>query len=313
MDEKTPATAQFPQKTLFESAYVEAASSDNTRRAYQSDIRDFLTWGGVLPATVEHVVHYLQTRARHTNPRTLIRRVTALRQWHRFQKSPDPTQDDLVKKTLKGITRLHGRPKKQAVALRLTDLDAILSAVPPNDALAIRDRALLLVGFFGAFRRSELIRLQWEDVQFVSDGMIVHVPRSKTDQAGEGSRVIIPFVNEKRCPVRALLAWRHASGFYEGPIFRALGKDRQFAEKTITAHQLNHRIRALGKKAGLPQAEQLSSHSLRRGFATEAARLGASMPAIQRHGRWECTRTVLEYIEAGRQFTDSAVNVLFEY
>jgi integrase len=143
--------------------------------------------------------------------------------------------------------------------------------------------------------------------------MIVRLPRSKTDQLGEGADCVIPFGNEKRCPVRALIDWRRASGRAEGPIFRRLSSVGNPRRHAITSRQCNRILKQLVTAAGLPNPEGFSTHSLRRGFATEASRLGASMPAIQRHGRWRSTQTVLEYIEAGRQFTDSAVNVLFEY
>lgn len=319
MEEKSP-IKPFEQATTTDlvqleitSTYLPAATSPNTRRAYQADINDFLNWGGVLPASLESVIRYLEAKAPETNSRTLIRRVTALRQWHRLQKIEDPTQDPLVKKMLKGIARIHGEPKRQAHALRLKDLDTILETMTDDSPLTTRDRAIVLLGFFGAFRRSELVSLCWEQVEFVSDGMLVHLARSKTDQVGEGALVVIPFGNEKRCPVRALLDWRKASKRSLGAIFCGFTRHCRLKTKAITSHQLNHRIRVLAKKAGLPQAERYSAHSLRRGFATESARLGASMPAIQRHGRWQSTKTVLEYIEAGRQFADSAVNVLFEF
>lgn len=177
----------------------------------------------------------------------------------------------------------------------------------------IRNRALLLLGFFGAFRRSEVVSLTWEQVQFVSDGLIITLSRSKGDQIGEGAQCVIPFGNDTRCPVRALIAWREKTKQLEGAIFRRISKTGTIGKQGMGPHHLNRVIRQLAKAAGLPNAERMSSHSLRRGFATEAARLGASMPSIQRHGRWRSTKVVLEYIEAGRQFADSAVNVLFDF
>lgn len=297
-----------------ESPYIHAATSENTRAAYQADIQHFLKSGGTLPASPDDLERYLKDSAPQYNTRTLIRRVTALRQWHKLQGVDDPTQHPRVTKTLRGIARLHGRPKKQAAALRLSDLDTIIASfTEPDTLMSARNRALLLVGFFGAFRRSELVSLTWEHIQFVSDGMIITLPRSKTDQTGEGAPCIIPFGNDARCPVRALIHWREVSGQWAGGIFRRITKAGQVRAEAIGPRYWNRLIRELALAAGLPNAEQISSHSLRRGFATEAARLGASMPAIQRHGRWRSTKTVVEYIEAGRQFADSAVNVLFDF
>ena len=118
---------------------------------------------------------------------------------------------------MQGIARLHGVPAKQAAALKLRDLDAINTTIAEaltddeiTNRVLLRNRALLLIGFFGAFRRSELVSLTWEQVSFVSDGMIIKLSRSKTDQTGQGADCVIPFGNEMRCPVRALLDWRQA-------------------------------------------------------------------------------------------------------
>lgn len=299
---------------ITENAYIHAATSENTRIAYQTDIDHFLKEGGALPATPEQVEMYLKKCASLYNPRTLIRRMTALRQWHRLANEKDPTTDSLVTKTLKGITRLHGRPRKQASALRLKELDQVVAHLDQsNNLISVRNKAMMLLGFFGAFRRSELVSLTWEQIEFVSDGMLVTLPRSKTDQAGEGAKCVIPFGNERRCPVRALITWRKESGVWEGPIFRRISKTGNLLKKEITSKHFNYLVKKIAEEVGLPNPEGYSSHSLRRGFATESARLGASMPAIQKHGRWRSTKTVIEYIEAGRQFADSAVNVLFEF
>lgn len=124
---------------------------------------------------------------------------------------------------------------------------------------------------------------------------------------------VIPFGNEVRCPVQVLLDWRQASKLWEEYVFRKIGKSGALLRGSITPHHINRVIRDIVEAAGLPNAEQYSAHSLRRAFATESVRLGASMPAIQRDGRWKSTKTVVEYIEAGRQFSDSAVNVLFDW
>lgn len=250
------------------------------------------------------------------NPRTLNRRLTAIRQWHKLRGDTikDPTQSPIVTKTMRGIARLHGKPRRQALALRLKELDQITKYLIEHESVInIRNRAIILVGFFGAFRRSELVALKWEHVEFVSDGMVITLLRSKTDQSGEGQTCVIPFGNELRCPVRALIDWRQASKLWNGFIFRRISKTGTISSHGITGVYVNMLIRDLVKAVGLPNADQYSAHSLRRGFATEAARLGASMPAIQKHGRWRLIRTVVEYVEAGRRFEDSAVNVLFEF
>ena len=298
------------------SEYVTAATSDNTRAAYQSDIRHFQNEGGKLPATPEMIQSYLIHCAEHyqLNPRTLTRRITALRQWHKLNELPDPIDNPLVKRTMRGISRIHGRPKKQAVAIRLKDLDTMSKHLLNQDSLAaIRNRALLLVGFFGAFRASELVSLSWEQIQFVNEGVIITLFRSKTDQTGEGTKCMIPFGNDLRCPVRALIEWRRLSGCSSGKIFRRISKTSTVGEGNMTSCYWNTLIQRLAKTAKLPYADDISSHSLRRGFATESSRLGANMPEILRQGRWRSVKTVMEYIEAGYEFETNAVNVLFDW
>lgn len=186
--------------------YIQAAASNNTRFAYHSDIKHFLEEGGVLPSDPQNVVAYLKRAALALNPRTLKRRLTAIRQWYKLKGEADPTDNPLVVKTMKGISRLHSMPAKQAAALKLEDLDKIISSLNEQSSLAsTRNKAMLLVGFFGALHRSELIALTWEDIRFKSDGVMIRIPRSKTDQSGEGAHCAIRFGNEHRCPVRALI------------------------------------------------------------------------------------------------------------
>ena len=151
--------------------YQIAATSDNTRRAYQADIRHFENWGGQLPATTEAILRYLHVFAEILNPRTLSRRITALKQWHRFQHFPDPTDALIVGKTLTGIARIHGKPKEKAPPLLPEHLIKIAEYLSTQSTLAAcRDNALLQVGFLGAFRRSELIAICVEDINWQSAG-----------------------------------------------------------------------------------------------------------------------------------------------
>jgi len=214
---------------------------------------------------------------------------------------------------MNGIARLHGLPKKQAPAISMGDLRAMTQCLDESHGIrSIRDKAIILVGFFGAFRRSELAALRWEQVQFVGDGLIIKISRSKTDQTGEGGDCIIPTGREPNCPVRALIDWRAESKQYSGPVFRKVSHRGTIGKEALNPESINRIVRKRAQVAKLINWQKMSSHSLRRGFATEAARKGASMPAIQRHGRWRSVKTVVEYIEAGRQFADSAVNVLIE-
>ena len=201
--------------------YAQAAMSDNTRQAYKSDIKQFLAKGYSLPTTVEQLQCYMKECAAEHNPRTISRRLIALRQWHRLQKQPDPTSDPAIRQLLRGISRIHGQPKRKAPALPMTDIERLMAyLLEEGNLIALRDRALILLGFYGAFRRSELVRLQWSNVQFVSDGVLIQLPRSKTDQIGKGAICSLPYSPEPICClVQALLAWKNASLPSKGAIF----------------------------------------------------------------------------------------------
>jgi site-specific recombinase XerD len=180
--------------------YWQVATSANTRKAYQSDIRHFLATGGLLPATTERILHYLNSHATRVNSRTLKRRMVAIKHWHTYQNFPDPTTHPLVKKTLRGIARTHGRPADKAPVLTVEQLmDLSVRLIAKSDLMALRDNALILIGFFGAFRRSELVAIEWQYVTFVPEGVKILIPRSKTDPEGLGQVCAIPYGEKRHC------------------------------------------------------------------------------------------------------------------
>lgn len=291
--------------------YLQAATSVNTRRTYQSAIRHFESWGGLLPATESIVIRYLLEHAEKLNPRTLSLRLTALRQWHRFQKFPDPTDAVEVRKTLKGIEWIHGKPKRKAKAFRLEHLETMITFLSRSDDLkSIRDRALLLMGFFGSFRRSELTAVKVEHLAFEPEGVIITLPRSKTDQTGEGKFKALPYDEGLLCPVTALRQWLELSGIKDGSIFRGITRWNELKRDELNPASINFILKTVALKANLDFVPELSSHSLRRSFATSAYRAGASFESIKRQGGWEHDGTVREYIEEVQHFEDNAVAVL---
>ena len=168
--------------------FLAAATSDNTRQAYRSAVKHYLDWGGVLPANEPAVIRYLVRYADTLNPRTLALRLTALSQWHVHQGFADPAATPTVRKTLAGIARTNGRPKKKAKALPIEDLELIVANLASLGTLkAARDNALLQVGFFGGFRRSELVGIKVDHITWEAQGITLPLPRSKTDQPGERS------------------------------------------------------------------------------------------------------------------------------
>lgn len=292
------------------SDYIHAATSDNTRKSYQADIRHFIAWGGMLPTSSDIVMRYLHEHAKTLNPRTLMRRLTALKNWHQYQGFNDPTAHSAIRKTLTGIKNTHGKPKDKAPALTLESLMQMISFLKQSDRLNdCRNNALLQIGFFGAFRRSELTSITWESIHFVKEGVEILIPRSKTDQAGDGQVCAIPYGDDTLCPVSALIAWRDRSRCNSGHVFRHI-KGCEVTDKNIKPRQVNMLIKAIAKSCHLADAAEYSSHSMRRGFATEASKNNVSFASIKRQGRWRCDTSVLGYIDEGKRFDQNAAGMM---
>ena len=302
--------------TLLENphAYLKAATALNTRKAYQSDIQHFINAGGLLPASTEGILHYLHQFASQLNARTLQRRLTALKQWHLTQGFPDPTAHPLVHKTVTGIYHVHGKPAVKVPALSLDHLTQLAQYLQASDKLAHgRDNALLQIGFFGAFRRSELVAIQWGHVSFVSQGVEILIPRSKTDQAGEGVTCAIPYGHAALCPVEALKIWHEKSGSpTNGFVFSPITKSGTLSPQALSTNSVNILLKQHATACQLPQAQAYSGHSLRRGFATGAAQKGATLGAIMRQGRWRQSSTVHGYVEEGQRFEANAAGLLLD-
>ncbi len=299
--------------TPLSNRYQIAATSDNTRRAYQADIRHYETWGGQLPATTETILRYLHAYADTLNPRTLSRHVTALKQWHRYQHFPDPTDSPIVSKTLTGIARVHGKPKEKAPPLLPEHLIKIVEHLLPQSILsAYRDNALLQIGFLGAFRRSELVAIRVEDIDWQLAGMEILIPKSKTDQFNTGQYCVIPNGNEQICAIRALKSWLEKADIKNGFVFRRIHRGNKISDLHITPDSVNEILKKHTVAAGIDNGMNFSSHSMRRGLATTASRDGVSLPAIMRQGRWKQVGTVMEYIEAAQRYEENAAGQVLQ-
>jgi integrase len=294
-------------------ALLLAATADNTRRAYRSAIAHYLNWGGALPATEHHLVRYLLDYAGVLNPRTLALRLTALSQWHKHQGFMDPAASPTVRKTLTGIERTHGTPKKKAKALPVEDLEKIVAHLATLDTLAaLRDSALLQLGFFGGFRRSELVAIEAGHVAWLPEGIAITLQRSKTDQRGAGIVRAIPLGAGTCCPTTVLRTWLEAASIGDGPLFRAINQWGTVGRYGLHAGSVNTILAACAQQAGLAYVPELSSHSLRRGMATSAHRAGADFRGIKRQGGWRHDATVQGYIEEAGQFEDNAAGSLLK-
>jgi integrase len=294
--------------------YIHAATSDNTRKAYRSAIRQFEKWGGRLPTDTSVLVNYLLERAGELNPRTLDLHLNAISQWHQVQMYQDPSRSPTVNKTMEGIRRLHGRPIHKAKALQLEHIVSMLSylnALPDTNKKS-RDIALLLIGFLGAFRRSELVAIVIKDLSWEPEGVLISLPKSKTDQEKQGATRALPFGTDPFCPVLALKRWINKAGIIDGPIFRPVNRWDQIQNKPLNPAAINEFLKGLGNKCNFDFSDELSSHSFRRGMSTSAARENVDFALIKKQGGWKSDATVWGYMEEGQQFSENASSTLLD-
>ena len=294
--------------------YLQAATSDNTRKAYRSAIRQFEKWGGRLPTDRDTVVRYLLSKAESLNSRTLDLHLTAISQWHHYQGIADPARDPLVRKTMDGIRRTHGQPKRKAKALRLEHIARMVTHLQQqaDSFKKYRDIALVLTGFFGAFRRSELVAIHISDLVWEPEGLIIRLPRSKTDQHMEGLARALPYGARDCCPATAIKDWLEATNIANGPLFRPVNRWDQIQPKALSSGAINDLLKQLGKACEFEFVPELSSHSLRRGLSTSAARERIDFELIKKQGGWKNDATVWEYIEEGQQFSNNAALSLMD-
>lgn len=258
---------------------IEATTAPNTRRAYQNDLRQFLSWGGSVPARPGIVAEYIAAHAKTFSVATLARRVVAIGRAHALRGLPDPTKSELVRLTLRGARQLHGHPQRRVAPLRVEHLSAVVSELGYSTR-DIRDRALLLIGFAGAFRSSELSAVNCNWIERTEQGIVLTLPRSKTDQEGRGRRVGIPCVGGPICPVAALDAWLQVARIVDGPLFRPVSKAGKVLESRLSASAVAIVVKQRAAQIGLDPG-RYSGHSLRAGFATSAADAGLSVWKIK--------------------------------
>jgi site-specific recombinase XerD len=289
------------------SSYLAAALADNTRRAYQGDLADFLLWGGTLPCRPEVFVTYITDRAETLSPHTITRRVVGIGRAHVSQGLPDPAKNDLVRTVLRGVRRKNGTAQRQVTPLLKQDLLALMPYM--QGTKGIRDRALVLLGFAAALRRSELVALDAQDLQFVKEGVLVNLRRSKTDQEGEGRRIAVPYGRTSACPVKAVQHWLEHAQIIAGAIFRSVSKSGHVAEGRLTAQSVALILKTYAQTAGL-KASDISGHSLRSGLVTSAAQAGVAAHKIQQQTGHRSTEMLVRYIRDANLFENNAAGLL---
>lgn len=289
--------------------FARQAKAPNTVRAYRSDWAHFEGWCAAhglpaLPATEATVAMYLTDLADHLSTSTLQRRISSISQAHKASGHPSPTKGR-VATVWQGIRRAKGTAQKGKAPARTQEV-ASMVATCGDGPLGLRDRALLLVGFAGAFRRSELVALDMADVAFGADGVTVTIRRSKTDQEGAGQKVGLPYGSHPQtCPVRNLRAWLDAAGIAGGPVFRSVDRHGNVKASTLTSQSVALVVKRCAKAAGL-NPRDYAGHSLRAGLATAAAEAGVSERTIMAQTRHRSLPMVRRYIREGNLFRENA-------
>jgi integrase len=297
-------------------AYARNATAENTRRGYRSDWAGFAAWceaagQEALPARPETVACYISELAATHKPATIARHLAAIASAHKARGFPSPAsmQHGAVAAVWHGIRRTHGTAQTQKSPLLTADLRRMAGALDEG-VMGARDRALLLVGFAGAFRRSELVGLDIEDCEFGRDGLVITLRRSKTDQEAQGRKIGIPYgSNPETCPVRALQAWIEVSGAESGALFRPINRHGQVRGGRLTGTAVALIVKRHAAAAGLA-AENFSGHSLRADLATAAAIAGASEPAIMRQTGHRSAAMLRRYVREASLFRENAAAVV---
>ncbi len=296
-----------PALSLEVSSYLRASLSDNSRKAYRSDLNHFISWGGTVPASPEMVAAYLAAHAGQHAVATLARRLVSISKAHAARGLPSPIGAELVRATLRGIRRTHGSIQRQVAPAVREDL--LLMVAGLSGIKGLRDKALLLIGFAGAFRRSELVSLTLADIEKAQQGLIIQLRFSKTDQAGEGRKVAIPFARGSVCPVLALQQWITAAGITEGSIFRGVNRHGVIADTALTPQAVALIIKERAQATGLDSANY-AGHSLRAGLVTSAAQLGVSSWKIRAQTGHKSDAMLVRYIRDANIFVDNAAGAV---
>jgi site-specific recombinase XerD len=287
---------------------AKAEKAVSTRKAYGTDFRIFKAWcdgKGVsaLPASPVTVAAFLASESKTAKPSTLGRRIAAIRYAHKLAHLDTPTDSEAVKATLRGIRRTFGGAKVRKTPAVAAKMHSMV-AMAPDRLSGLRDRALLLLGFAGAFRRSELVALDVADIAEAKTGLLVTIRRSKTDQEGEGVTIAIAR-GDVACPAKALREWLDAAGIETGPIFRAINKAGTVAAERLTDRSVANIVKTYAARAGF-DASTFSGHSLRSGFLTSAAAKGASIFKMMDVSRHKSVDTLRGYVRDAELFRDHA-------
>ena len=278
--------------------YTRAALAENTHRSYKADLAHFRQHGGAIPTTAIKLAEYLASFADTLAVATLQHRLIAIHRAHLEAGHTSPVMDSLVKRTMQGIRRTKGTAQRRVHALVKDDIiELVLTAEKQRPIKDARDVALILIGFAGAFRRSELVSIRKEDITAFDHGLEIHIQRTKTQQE-KGHTVFIPCAKSSRCPVKALENWLVLSGIESGPVFRPVNRHDQIAShEALTPQSVALVLKETTHRAkSTDAAKSVAGHSLRAGYCTEAASVGIAAHIIMEQTGHRSTATLAKYI-----------------
>ena len=296
---------------------LKSSKANNTVRAYKSDFNNFSLFCAQngfkpLPSEPKIVSIYLtHLSTKDAKMSTLKRRLVSIGVIHKLKGHYLDTKHPSIIENIMGIKRRKGSIQKGKKPLLISDLKQLINVIDDGknqDIKKIRDRSIILIGFSGGFRRNEIVSLDYEDLDFVTEGLKINLKRSKTDQFGEGTQKGLPYFDSPQyCPVVSIQKWIKISKISEGPLFRRFTKGSKLSENRLTDQTVALLIKKYLKLAGI-DSKNYSAHSLRSGFATSAAESGAEERSIMAMTGHKSTEMVRRYIKEANLFKNNALN-----
>ena len=295
---------------------LKSSKANNTLRAYKSDFKDFGVFCAKhglnsLPSEPKTVSLYLTHLSKNSKISTLRRRLVSISMVHKLKGYYLDTKHPIIVENLMGIRRTRGSIQKGKKPILINHLKILINVINEqkfDEIKKSRDKTIILIGFGGGFRRTELISIDHEDLEFVPEGLKINIKKSKTDQFGEGMIKGLPyFANETYCPVFNLKRWLEISQIKSGPIFRRFSKGSNLTEKRLTDQSVVLLIKEYLNLAGI-ENKNFAGHSLRSGFATVAAESGADERSIMAMTGHKSTQMVRRYIREANIFKNNALN-----
>ena len=295
---------------------LKSSKAKNTLRAYKSDFKDFGAFCSryglsSLPSEPKTISLYLTHLSKNSKISTLRRRLVSISMVHKLKGHYLDTKHPIIVENLMGIRRVKGSIQKGKKPILINHLKLIINAINKqikNEIKKLRDKTIILVGFGGGFRRTELISIDYEDLEFVPEGLKITIRKSKTDQLGEGMLKGLPYFDDVNyCPVINLRKWLEISKIKSGPIFRRFSKGSILTDNRLTDQSVVLLIKEYLRLAGIDN-ENFAGHSLRSGFATVAADSGADERSIMAMTGHKTTQMVRRYIREANLFKNNALN-----